>query len=217
MRSRSMTVTTTGPTPRRPSAPLAQRGQQAVDADADAGRRTFWPVKRSTKPVIAPATGDAAELALAAYCHQGFQRSVRPRNRAGVIAKAARTIGVDDGAILVRPSRQAFRRSGRVPRPLGPMSRRPTAARRFASVAALSAPFRGQEGDDRVGLFGRRPTPSIKAPDSSFTPWSAAGARPPRRPCRTCRWCAARRRRACHRRPWRQGCHSGPCGCWRIR
>ena len=100
MRSRSITVTTTGPAVSAADAPLgAQGGQQAVNADGNAGGGHGLAGEAFDQIVIAPAARDRAELALAALFVKDFKGQFGLEHRAGVVAKAAHDAGVDHDAV----------------------------------------------------------------------------------------------------------------------
>jgi hypothetical protein len=77
----------------------AQRGEQPVDADGDAGRRHLLPGEALDQVVIAPAAGDRAELARAALLVGDLEGQFGLVDRAGVVAEAAHDGGVDDDAV----------------------------------------------------------------------------------------------------------------------
>ena len=97
MRSRSNTVTTTGPGCGLvvELAEMGERGLQARDADGEAGRRNVLALEARDEPVVAPAARDRAEahgLAVLAFDREGQLNFV---DRAGVVFEAA-----DDGGTL---------------------------------------------------------------------------------------------------------------------
>ena len=81
MRSRSNTVTTTGPGAGLASSLpiMRERRLQARHADREAGRRHRLAAEARHQPVIAPAAADRAEAHRAAFLVLGLEQSVQPR------------------------------------------------------------------------------------------------------------------------------------------
>jgi hypothetical protein len=77
----------------------AERGEQAVDADGDAGGRHLLPGEALDEVVVAPAAGDGAELPRAALLVGDLEGELGLVDRAGVVAEAADDGGVDDDAV----------------------------------------------------------------------------------------------------------------------
>ena len=102
MRSRSNTVTTTGPgsgfSPSLPSA--VERRLQPRDADGEAGRRHRLAAEARHQPVITPAAADRAEAHRAAFLVFGFDQQFNFVDRAGVVLEAADDGGIDANTIL---------------------------------------------------------------------------------------------------------------------
>ena len=97
MRSRSNTVTTTGPGAGLPLelAEMRERGLQARDADGETGRRHRLAAKARHEPVVAPAAADRAEAHRAAFLVLGFEGEFNFVDRAGVVFEAADDRGID--------------------------------------------------------------------------------------------------------------------------
>ena len=100
-RSRSNTVTTTGPNSglRVELAEHRQRGLQPRHADRKSGRRHRLAAKARDQTVITPAAADRAEAHRAAFFVLGFEREFYFVDRAGVIFEAADDGGIDADAV----------------------------------------------------------------------------------------------------------------------
>jgi hypothetical protein len=146
-------VTTTGPASAAAVAPGGgQRGEQAVDADRDAGRGHGLAGEAPHEVVVAAAAGHRAELARAALVVEDLEGELGLVDGAGVVAEAADDGGVEHDAVGLVAARRGGPRSARARRRRRARSRSPDELAQAVEGGGGVVAAGGGEGEDDPGL-----------------------------------------------------------------